>query len=241
MNVPTIQIGETTIHALELPKLLNRYQIMPQVWRGVVIDQAIADISCTESECALAIQEFERRYHIASVEAKQAWLQNHGMSLEEMEELAIRNWKIYQFKKENFSHKVDSYFLKVKANYDRAVYSLIRLKDSGLAFEIYFRLQGSEQSFAELAREFSEGLEAYTGGVIGPVTLAQTHPHLARILTASKPGQLWAPNQIEGYFVIVRLEQFLPARLDDIMQRKLLDELFDMWVNEQVRSTYKSN
>ncbi len=236
MNAPMIQVGETTIHPLELPKLLNRYQIMSQIWRGVVIDKAIADIPCQESEHAIAIQKFEQLYRITSVETKQAWLQNHGMSLEEMEELAIRNLKIHKFKKENFSHKVDGYFLKRKANFDRVIYSLIRTEDKGLASEIYFRIQGSEQSFAELAREYSQGIEAHTGGIMGPMTLAQIHPTLARILTVSKPGQLWAPNYIEGYFIIVRLEQLLPARLDDIMRRKLLDELFDLWVNEQVRN-----
>jgi parvulin-like peptidyl-prolyl isomerase len=236
MNAPMIQVGELTINPLELPKLLNRYQMMSQIWRGVVIDKAIADISCKESERAIAIQEFEQRYRITSIETTQTWLQNHGMSLEEMEELAIRNFKICKFKKANFSNKVDSYFLKIKANYDRVIYSLIRTKDKELASEIYFRIQGSEQSFAELAREYSQGLEADTGGIIGPVTLAQTHPNLAKILTVSKPGQLWTPNSIEGYFVVVRLEKLLPARIDDIMRRKLLDELFDLWVNEQVRN-----
>jgi parvulin-like peptidyl-prolyl isomerase len=236
MNVPMIQLGETTIHALELPKLLNRYQIMSQVWRGVVIDKAIADTPCKESERAVAIQEFEQHYRITSVETKQAWLQNYGMSLEEMEDLAIRNLKIYKFKEANFSNKVDSHFLKIKTNYDRVIYSLIRTNDKGLASEIYFRIQGSEQSFAELAREYSQGIEAYTGGVVGPVTLAQTHPNLARILTVSKPGQLWAPNYIEGYFIIIRLEKLLPARIDDTMRRKLLDELFELWVNEQVKN-----
>lgn len=236
MNAPMLQIGETTIHALELPKLLNRYQIMPLVWRGVVIDNAIADITYTESERAIAIQEFEQYYRMTSAQTKQAWLQTRGMTLEEMEELAIRNLKIFKFKKAHFSNKVKSYFLKKKASYDQVIYSLIRTKDKGLASEIYFRIQAEEQSFAQLACEYSQGIEAHTGGILGPMTLAQMHPTLAKLLAVSKPGQLWAPNHIEGFFVIARLEKLLPARLDEAMERKLLDELFDLWVDEQVQN-----
>ncbi len=235
MNEPILQVGEQAIYADEIPALLSRYQMMSQVWRGIIIDKAIADIPCTESERAIAIQEFEKYYQITSTEVKQVWLRNHGMTLEGMEDLAIRNLKIYKFKKANFSNKVNSFFLKKKASYDQVIYSLIRTKDKGLASEVYFRIQAGEQSFAELAGEYSQGIESHTGGVLGPVSFTQIHPNIARVLAVSKPGQLWAPNHIEGYFIIVRLEKLLPARLDDVMRRKLLDELFDYWVDEQVK------
>jgi parvulin-like peptidyl-prolyl isomerase len=235
MNEPILKVGEQAVYADDIPALLSRYQIISQVWRGIIIDQAIADIPCADSERAIAIQEFEKYYQIKSNEAKQVWLRNHSMTLEVMEELAIRNLKIYKFKKANFSNKISSYFLKRKASYDQVIYSLIRTKDKGLASEIYFRIQAGEQSFSELAREYSQGIEAHTGGVLGPVVLTQMHPQISRILAVSKPGQLWAPNHIEDYFIIVRLEKLLPARLDDVMRRKLLDELFDYWVDEQVK------
>jgi parvulin-like peptidyl-prolyl isomerase len=241
MNEPILQVGEQAIYADEIPGLLSRYQMMSQIWRGIVIDRAIYNIPCTEPERAIAIQEFEKYHQITSNEAKQVWLRNHGMNLQGMEDLAIRNLKIYKFKKDNFSNKVNSYFLKRKASYDQVIYSLIRTKDKGLASEIYFRIQAGEQSFSELAGEYSQGIEAHTGGVLGPVSLTQMHPQISRVLAVSKPGQLWAPNHIEGYFIIVRLEKLLPARLDDVMRRKLLDELFDYWVDEQVKNMCDRN
>jgi parvulin-like peptidyl-prolyl isomerase len=234
MNEPILKVGEQAVYADDIPALLSRYQIISQVWRGIIIDQAIADIPCADSERAIAIQEFEKYYQIKSNEAKQVWLRNHSMTLEVMEELAIRNLKIYKFKKANFSNKISSYFLKRKASYDQVIYSLIRTKDKGLASEIYFRIQAGEQSFSELAREFSQGLEAYTGGILGPVALGQVHPVIGRVLAVSKPGQLWAPHNIEGNFVIIRLEKSIPARLDDVMRRRLVDELFENWLNFEI-------
>lgn len=175
MNAPVLQVGEQAVQAHELPLMLNRYQMMSQIRRGLLIDQAIADIPCNESERIVAVTEFEKHYKITSEAAKHAWLHNHGMTLEAMEEIAIRNFKIYKFKMINFSNKVESYFLKTKARFDQVIYSVIRVKDQGLASEIYFRIQAGEQSFAELTREFSQGLEAYTGGILGPVALGQVH------------------------------------------------------------------
>ena len=45
------------------------------------------------------------------------------------------------------------------------------------------------------------GQEAQTGGLIGPVELSVPHPALARILSISKPGQLW-PTHPGGRMVL---------------------------------------
>ena len=45
------------------------------------------------------------------------------------------------------------------------VYSLIRSKDPGVAQELYFRIQEGENTFSELARQYSQGSEAQTGGL----------------------------------------------------------------------------
>jgi len=43
---------------------------------------------------------------------------------------------------------------------------------------------------AELARD-SQGPEAETGGLIGPVELSNPHPAIAQMLSISKPSHLW--------------------------------------------------
>lgn len=218
-----------------LGSLLNRYQLMPQLLRGMVIDQAIADFSCTEAERKVAIEEFCRQQQLTSPEVQEAWLHNQGMTREQMAELAIRLVLLEKFKTATWGRKLESYFLTRKASFDWVVYSLIRTKDQGLAQELYFRVQEGEQSFADLARVYSQGPEAYTGGVIGPAPLSKPHPEIARILSISQPGQLWPPRCLEGWFFIIRLEKLFPAQLDEQMRRRLLDELFEAWLQEQMQ------
>ena len=109
------------------------------------------------------------------------------------------------------------------------------MQDEQLAQELFFRIQEGEQTFAELARQYSDGPEAQTGGLIGPTELNKPHPLLAQKLTASKPGQLLPPIRLENWIVIVRLEKFLPCQLDDLMRQRLLNELFENWIAQKIQ------
>ncbi len=235
MTTKIFQVGNKVIEAHEVLPLLSRYQLMPKFVRNIVLDQAIADTSCTEEERQTAIEEFCQQHQLTSTQAREAWLLHQGMSIEQMEDLAVRPVLLEKFKIATWGRKVDSYFMTRKTTLDQVVYSLIRTKDMGLAQEIYFRIQEGEQSFAELAREYSQGSEAQTGGLLGPVPLSQPHPAISKLLSVSKPGQLWSPRPLAEWFVIIRLEKLLPAQLDQSMRRRLLDELFETWLQEQIQ------
>lgn len=233
--VELFQAGNKVIQAHEIPLLLSRYQLMPQFLRGLIIDQVIADISCTAEDRQAVIQQFEAQNQLTEPEARDAWLQSQGLTLEQMEELAVRPVLLEKFKLSNWGPKVESYFLTRKTSLDQVVYSLIRTKDQGLANELFFRIQEAEQSFANLAREHSQGPEAHTSGLIGPVPVNQPHPTIGKLLSISQPGQLWPPFALAEWFLIVRLEKFLPAQLDEPMRRRLINELFEKWLQEQIK------
>lgn len=229
------QAGNKVIQADEMLVLLNRYQLMPQFLRGLILDEAIADIDLSEEERKSAVAQTEAQYQISSPEAREAWLESQGLSQEQFEEIVVRPFELEKFKQGTWSSKVESYFLTRKSYLDQVVYSLIRTKDLGLAQEIYFRIQEGEQNFSELAKQYSQGPEANTGGVLGPVPIRQPHPLIGQLLSVSQPGQLWQPRALAEWFVIVRLEKFMPAQLDDAMRRRLIDEMFETWLSEQVK------
>lgn len=235
-----LKVGNQIIHAQEIPALLNRYQLMPQLLRGIIIDQAIADFSCTPEEEQAAIQQFEAQHQITSPEARQAWLQSHHMTLEQMQAAAIQPVLLEKFKTATWGPKAEAYFLTRKTQLDQVVYSLIRTQDAGLAQELYFRISEGEQSFAELAREYSQGPEARTSGLLGPVPVSQPHPLIGKLLSVSQPSQLWPPRLLADWYVIIRLEKFMPAQLDDSMRRRLVDEQFEIWLREQIQQVNMS-
>lgn len=218
--------------------LLAGYQMLPQLWRELIIDSAIAPVDLTPEEQKSALEQFNKKYQLASVAERTAWCEHYGMTLEQLEALATRELRIELFKQQTWGPKLESYFLTHKSKLDKVIYSLIRTTNAEIAQELYFRIQAGEQSFAELAREYSTGPEAQTGGLLGPVELSQPHPVLAKMLSTSQRSQLLPPTRLGEWFVIVRLEKFIPAQLDEAMRQQLLNSLFEAWLAEQLKQLH---
>jgi parvulin-like peptidyl-prolyl isomerase len=229
-----LQIGNRPLTAEEIIPLLASYKIIPQLLREIIIDQAIAPISCTPEETAHACQQFYQHWELTCETQSQAWREQYSLSQEQLEHLATRKLRVEKFKQATWGHKLNSYFLKRKRQLDRVIYSLIRTKDNAIANELFFRIQEGEQSFAELAREYSEGPEAVTGGLMGPVELGTLHPILAQLLHNSPVGEVQLPVPLGEWLVIRRVEKFIPAQLDDFMRQRLLQENFEAWFQEQL-------
>ena len=217
--------------------MMASYSLLPQFLQGVVIDQTIASVKSTDEEIAIARQQFLEKHQIATEEACHDWLKQRGLSPVQLDELALQEFKLAKYKFNTWGHQLESYFLQRKGQLDRVLYSLIRVQDAGLAQELYFRIQDDGQPFPELAKDYSQGQKAQTGGLIGPVELNVPHPTLARMLAVSQPGQLWAPTQVGEWYVILRLEKFLAAKLDEAMRQRLLNEMFATWLQEALQKT----
>jgi glycosyltransferase involved in cell wall biosynthesis/parvulin-like peptidyl-prolyl isomerase len=245
-NLPTpspeiLQVRNRTVSTQDLIPLLNQYQLLPKLEQELLIDDAIAPFTCTEEEQAKCCQDFYKQHQLTSQAKLQTWLQQQGITEKQFLDLATRKLRIEKFKQATWGNKLESYFLQQKQQFDQVIYSLIRTQDAAVAQELYFRLQEGEQSFAEIARQYSQGAEAKTGGLMGPVALNIPHPKLARILTLSQPGQLLPPTRIGEWWLIVRVEEFLPAQLDETMRQRLLDEFFSSWLNEQLQQQTSDN
>ena len=87
--------------------------------------------------------------------------------------------------------------------------------------------------FGELATKHSEGLEKKARGIIGPVPIGQAHPKLAELLINSPQGETQPPIEIDGSYIVVRVELYDPAKLNDYMRKNLQKELFNKSIDSQ--------
>lgn len=232
-----LKVGDRTIQAQEMVSLLGMFGLLPRLVQDLLIDGATSEVELTPEETATAEAEFYQRNQINSPEEAAAWAKQRYGPTSIVRAVALREKRLAKFKRTTFEKEVDSYFLQRKKSLDRVLYSLIRTKQVGLAQELYFRIHDDGQPFADLARQYSEGQEAKTGGLIGPVELSVPHPALATTLSVSQPGQVWPPKRIGEWYIVVRLEKFFPAQLDDAMKQRLIDELFQQWLRQQIQDT----
>ncbi|MBE9077391.1 peptidylprolyl isomerase [Romeria aff. gracilis LEGE 07310] len=231
---PVLRIGQTQLDAPALLEKLTQYQMIPQLAQRLIIETAIAPVECDPEQ---VYRSFCQNHQLLTEADQQEWLQQQQLTLDQLLDQLVYEERLSHFKEENWGSQLESYFLQRKASLDRVLYSLIRTQDASLAQELYFRISDDGDSFAELARQYAEGQEAQTGGLIGPVELSVPHPVLAQMLSVSQPGQLWAPTPIGEWLVIARLEKFVPAQMDEATRQRLLDELFQEWLRQQLQET----
>jgi parvulin-like peptidyl-prolyl isomerase len=230
-----IQTGEQIITASELIPLLTNYQMLPRLVTEYIIDEAIASIECTPEEIATALQQFALAHQLTTETEKTAWLDRHQLNLEQFTAIATRNLKINKFKQATWGDLVRPYFYKHKQQFDRVIYSIIWVEDMDLAQEIYFRIQENEQTFAELAQQYSQGAEAQLGGLVGPVELRTVPQPLSQALSTNKAEGYTLPMRLGKWMTVVRLEKYFNAPLDEPTRQRILNELYKNWLQQQLQ------
>jgi parvulin-like peptidyl-prolyl isomerase len=232
-----LQIGDTSIPADRLPILLEQYRLVPQLAREMILDQAIADHRISEDEQMEAIKRFYQQNQLNTDQDLDKWLQQQRLSREGLVTLIERELRLQKFKTAKWQHQVESHFVQRKPQIDQVVFSMIRVKEVDVAEEIYFRILSQEATFPELAPRYSNGIEAKTKGISGPVELGRLDATLASALLIAQPEEVLAPMNISGWWVVVQLEALISAELDDPTRQRLTEELFTLWINEQTQKT----
>ena len=214
--------------------LLRRHNLLRALIKAEILSETVKGIELSEEQRDSAWNSFVAEKKLNDPSLVETYLKNNNLNENDLRwqlELPIR---IQIHSEAQFQHKAEARFLSRKEKLDKVVYSLLRLQDAYLARELYLRISGGESNFADLAANYSQGPEAKTKGIVGPVPMTQAHPALSERLRTSKPGQLLQPFQINQWWLVVRLERYEPAQFDDNTKQRMAQELFEEWLNQEL-------
>ena len=214
--------------------LLRRHNLLERLVRAEILSKTVEAIDLSTEQRDQAWNNFKTKNKLDDKELFENYLKNNGLKEGDLRwqlELPIR---IRIYSQKHFQHKAEARFLARKEQLDQIVYSLLRLQDGYLARELYLRISGGEANFADLAANYSQGPEAKTKGIIGPVPMTQAHPALSERLRTSQPGQLLQPFQVDKWWLVVRLERYEAAQFDDNTRQRMAQELFQEWLNREL-------
>ena len=204
-----------------------------------IAQASVYDEICRAVALPAAIEEREVQVYLQALEIsttaeRESYLQSKGWSAEDLLYFATRSERLERFQQQMFDAELEVRFLDQKLDRDQISYSLIRVEDGDLAFELHQRLLDGEADFAELAQNYSQGSERERGGCVGPVALNQAHDAVVHKLRTSRPGELLAPFFLEDVWLILRLDDWQRARLDGSTREELREELFEAWLERRV-------
>jgi len=213
---------------------LSRSQQLTGVLRAHVLDKCLASLSLSQADQVEARLSFCQENELKTDQDIDAFRRLNLLSDSDFQIVAERSLRLTRLVGRDFLPKAEARFLERKTSLDRVVYSLIRVDEQWLARELYLRIVEQEADFASLAAEFSQGPESKTRGVVGPVPMLQAHPILAGRLKASSPGFVHEPFRIDQWWLVVRMESYAPAVLDDGTRAAMAQELLEEWLQAEV-------
>jgi len=218
----------------ELNRIGRQQGLCLAIAQAAVFDEICQAVSLHPDQEAAELQVYRQRYNITTPEGQARYLRNKGWSEEDLGYFATKSARINQFKQRVFQQEVEVHFLDRKLDFDQVTYSLIRVTDENLAFELHQRLLEQEASFEDLAATYSEGSERQSGGSIGPVPLSLAHEAVVQKLRTSQPGELLEPFFLVNIWLIIRLDAWRGARLEEAQREEILEDLFNQWLNQRV-------
>ena len=67
--------------------------------------------------------------------------------------------------------------------------------------------------------------------------IGNANPVIVEKLLASSPGQLLPPFELDGWWLIIRLEKLLPASLNEMMRTRLINEMYELSIMSKIKKT----
>ena len=235
-----IKITDIEITSDQLPYVLQDLDLFPLLTKRLIERLNCSNIRPSDEEQYQNLQLFLSREKIYSDSDLNKWLEINNISEKELSLKLYKLLQVEKFKRNKFESKVESIFMSRKDNLDKVMYSLFRTKEKAKAIEIHLKIEEEEGTFADLASDFSEGIERQINGLIGPIEIGRINIQIAERLKISKKGQLWDPFQVDDWWVLLRLEKLLPAKLDERTRNSIIQDLYDEWINGQVKESMNS-
>lgn len=198
-----------------------------------------AHITCTEAEVEEYAMEFRTGEGLLTEAATRKWLKQQRLSDDDFEVLME-----YQLKEK----KLKSLLVKENGRLDKL---FIHARNGLDAVELYQIVVDEESAARELLSLLSEGAEFFglakshsqdektraQCGYMGILRRNDLRAEVKSVVFACQEGEIAGPVKTLGTYRIYLVERFIPAKLDDEIERELTDEYFREWLARRLTST----
>lgn len=239
---PFITIDDQPIYAGQVLRYLQATgkldAFIGDIVRQFVLERELknqTELTVNSASVEQAIIDFRLQNELTDAERFQEWLTENGMTYDGFHGQVTTNFKLKAIRDNVTEPKLQEHFIERKVFLDRVILSRIIVMDKELADELHSQLQDGA-SFEQLAREYSITDDKVMNGMVGPVSRGSMPDILRSAVDLAKVGDVVGPLGLEGRWGLFRVEEVLPATLDDPqLKQTLQDELFEQWLAEKMQ------
>jgi len=216
------------------------YQI-PSIVEEIVTHKIIASaadeagIKVETEELQKAADSIRLMGKLKSADDTWAWLQKHGLSLDDFEKVIYNNVISGKLAQHLFADKVEPFFVEHHLDYAGVVMYEVVLDDEDLAMELFYGIQEGEMSFYEVAHQYIQDTELRRkGGYRGIVRRKELKPEISAAVFAATPPQVLKPIVTSKGINLIFVEELIQPQLDNALRQKIHSDLFSEWLKQQI-------
>lgn len=242
MAAPFLTVDEQPISLAQSLKYLQAsgklQPFLAEILRQYLLEQELKtreDIDVSSAVIEQAVINFRLENQLTDPKTFQEWLNRNGIDNAAFHNQIVASFKMERLKTQITEPRLQEYFIERKLFLDRVVLSRIIVDSKELAEELHSQIQEGT-SFEKLAQQYSIADDRVANGMMGPISRGSMPDELRAAVDAASPRGLIGPLAIEDKWGLFRVEQFLPASLEDPKLRLMLqNELFERWLAERLQ------
>lgn len=230
----TLSLGDF-LGAMKRSRRLRPLLLDAFVESYLVSRAARMNLTVSPTELQQAADQFRMRNGMASAEQTMEWFQREAITDADFAEGLQRDLIVEKLRKSVTEPLLESSFNSQIQRFARVRFRRILVASEAEARDIISVITTGKSSFDEQARLKSLDLATKnTGGDGGVVRRVDLNEQLATIIFQATIGQVIGPIGAGQGFLIVVVEEFLPAEMDEGIKNGLRKEIFDQWLRNEL-------
>lgn len=222
------------LHAMKRSRRLRPLLLDAFVEHYLVTRARRANLTVTDKELQEAADNFRLRNGMASSEQTTAWFQKEAITSEDFATGLERDLLVEKLRRAVADPQVQKVFDANTARFARVKLKRILLASEPEAREVVEQLTNGRATFEDVARARSLDLATKASGgdagIVRRVDLGQ----LGDAIFGAEAGKVVGPVQAGQGFLVFRVEEFLPAELDEAVRNGIRKEVFDHWLRNEL-------
>jgi parvulin-like peptidyl-prolyl isomerase len=237
-----LQIAAAGITFQEIINFLEQEQILPEVIVKILASKIVKqfaeqkNLSITLEEIQEECHKFRAQHHLETSSDLIAWLVDRGVLYEEWEQRIGDRLLAKKLAKILFASQIEAYFMEHKREFQEILLYQIIVPFERIATDLFYQIEEQELSFFEAAHLYDiDQRRRLTCGYSGWVSLAELDPELVEAILNGNVGEIIPPVKTAAGYHLMVVEEVTQLDLTPEIQEKILDKLFENWLNLEVQ------
>lgn len=235
MSQPITITKENILQQLKLSCQIPEMVEQIVSWKVIIAVAEEARIKVETEELQKAADLLRLTNKLTSAEDTWKWLEKHGLSLDDFEEIVYQGVLLGKLSQQLFSDKIEPYFFENQLDFAGVVMYEIILDDEDLVLELFYAINEGEMSFYDVAHKYIQDTELRRkGGYQGIVRRQELKPEVSAAVFAATPPQVLKPIVTSKGLHLIFVEEIIQPQLDNKLRQQIISDLFAKWLKKQV-------